>query len=218
MSAEEGEGEMKEIKKYCLEQVCSSGYNPCDYGEMQEDDDGDYVLYLDHKQRLAQKDTEIAGLRDRVKELEEMPIVCPVHKENLEELESEIEDLKRELNKCDCGICSWCNGDTYYHIKRKIRAKEHDFQLLSSLYNEPIHLGCFYNDEEGIKNIYILDKDGNETDRPVKAECLLARISKYFNRAKSAEAELEKARGEYKSLLEAYNTYCPPKENHPDER
>jgi hypothetical protein len=72
---------------------------------------------------------------------------------------------------------------------------------LNELENEPIHLGFFYNDEAGIIEIYILDKDGNETDRKVKAECLLKRISKYFNQAKSAEAtlasqeaELEKSR------------------------
>lgn len=55
---------------------------------------------------------------------------------------------------------------------------------------EPIHLGYFYNDEVGITDIYILDKDGNETSRPIKAKCLLKRISKYFERAKSAEQEL----------------------------
>lgn len=69
---------------------------------------------------------------------------------------------------------------------------------------KPIHLGFFYNDEKGITDIYVLDKDGNETDREVKAKCLLEKISTYFNRAKLSEerlAESEAKRREAESFI-----------------
>lgn len=39
-------------------------------------------------------------------------------KETIDRQKVEIEDLKREMNGCDCGICNWCNGESYYHMKR----------------------------------------------------------------------------------------------------
>jgi hypothetical protein len=74
---------------------------------------------------------------------------------------------------------------------------------------EPVHLGFFHNDEEGIVNIYILDKDGNETGRIVKAECLLARISKYFNIAKSAEQERDSLARKLEGIREVCSLLKP---------
>jgi hypothetical protein len=68
--------------------------------------------------------------------------------------------------------------------------------------SEALHLGFFYNDEVGITDIYVLDKDGNETDREVKAKCLLARIAKYFNSAKLAKAEITRLQKELDRLKE----------------
>jgi hypothetical protein len=46
----------------------------------------------------------------------------------LSEAQGEIADLKNELNRCDCGACDWCNGTTYYHMKRKLYQKDKDCQ------------------------------------------------------------------------------------------
>jgi len=44
--------------------------------------------------------------------------------DELSRLREENEDLKRELNRCDCGACNWCNGQTYYQMKQKLQAAE----------------------------------------------------------------------------------------------
>jgi hypothetical protein len=60
---------VNEIKRYFFE-IGYEAYFP--YIHREENEDGDYVLYPDHKQALAQKEAECAGLRERVKELEDM--------------------------------------------------------------------------------------------------------------------------------------------------
>ena len=42
----------------------------------------------------------------------------------LREERKQVNDLKRELNKCDCGVCDWCNGSTYYHSKQRAEKAE----------------------------------------------------------------------------------------------
>jgi hypothetical protein len=130
---------------------------------------------------------ENEGLRERVKELETEEFDPHEHP-----LLVQIEYLRSQLDEAVEA------KDGYYELwqrqeplvrdyRNKVEELNEQLADLTRQLNEPIHLGMFYNEEEGIKNIYILDKDGNETDREVKAECLLKRISKYFNRAKSAE-------------------------------
>ncbi len=83
--------------------------------------------------------------------------------------------------------------------KAEARVKELEAEN-ARLLNEPIHLGFLYNSEAGITNLYVLDENGEETDREVKAECLLRKISEYFYRAIAAEEELAKVNFR-KSLL-----------------
>jgi hypothetical protein len=131
------------------------------------------------KEQIADLTRQLDDSQKRVKELEKKHKISTHY---LAQSANKIESLLRE-NKTESGITERYEQYILGELKKA------EAQL-----NEPIHLGMFYNDEEGIKTIYILDKDGNETDRVVKAECLLKRISGYFKRAKSAEAQLEEAR------------------------
>jgi hypothetical protein len=110
---------------------------------------------------------------------------------------------KRQLDDDDYSTKP-CSTEMYEEAI--IELSDHNANLTRQL-EEPIHLGMFYNEDEGIKAIYILDKDGNETDRVVKAECLLKRIAGYFNRAKKAEAQLEEARKALEGIREVYEKW-----------
>lgn len=80
-------------------------------------------------------------------------------------------------------------------LKTERKAHEATRKALAAL-SGPIHLGYIYSSEEGITDIFILDENGDEIDTPVKATCLLERISKYFKRAKSAEQKLATLKAE----------------------
>jgi hypothetical protein len=50
-----------------------------------------------HEKQISTLESRLQAERERVKELEEMPIVCPVHREILQEKDSEIFSLKEKL-------------------------------------------------------------------------------------------------------------------------
>jgi hypothetical protein len=216
-----------EIKRYFFE-IGYEAYFP--YIHREENEDGDYVLYSDHKQALAQKETECAELRAIINkhdigddgewpsyaelaltytetankltkaeaEMNRLDMIISDYgvAEYIKKLETEISELRERVINLDSDRVGLANGFV---------ALEKENANLTRQLEEPIHLGMFYNEEEGIKAIYILDKDGNETDREVKAECLLKRISGYFKRAKSAEAQLEEARKALEHIIEYWN-------------
>ncbi|MFB3926603.1 MAG: hypothetical protein ACE14T_11175 [Syntrophales bacterium] len=171
-----------------------------DMSSIIERKDGPYVLYSDLTALQAkheERDEELSGeLLATMEELEDVKAKAEHEILNLKQeidcLTLTVEELELERDRRDE---VWRNK---YSMVQNDLAKA--WQERDRLREEPVHLGFFYNDEDGITNIYILDQDGNEIEREVRAKCLLERISKYFDRAKSAESESAKLKAELERM------------------
>ena len=150
---------MNEIKRYSVvnlgfEDIC-----------IEEDVDGDYVIYSDHKQALAQKEADCADLRERVKTLEnDLP---PINKRLLQDIMMCIAHCDEEPGKDGLCNCAWQIGTILRRLEKKYRKQIADLtrQLEEARkVLEPIkNVHSTYSDENKRHNTFAFMEDAWNT-------------------------------------------------------